>query len=168
MRRTSGEHAITAAVGAGFWPDVAVRPGEAAKVDNLRVVWMDHPDGRLLRFTVGVGDGWQHGDLVKVEGSGDWAPDVTDRVARTLPELRAMFVAHEPDREQVYDGSDGIPQVRELDGRERDILCRILQDVQRCLSDPARRERLQPLICLDEPEWPRLAEMAAVLDPRDD
>jgi len=37
MRRTSGEHAITAAVGADFWPDVTIRFGEAAEDDNLRV-----------------------------------------------------------------------------------------------------------------------------------
>lgn len=180
MKRSSGTHAITAAYGAGFQlPGLSLPGGEEYSQPGRRLVRMKHPDGRQLLIAVKLDDPQfgdpQYGDLIEIYAASEtpdaWKVpfDERSRVVNTLDELLALLAEHDPDREFPYSGEDPLPQVRELDGRERDILTRVLSDLRSAWIDPACRSILQRVVRIDgDAEVLRMIEMIAVLDPRDD
>ncbi len=168
MKRGSGEHAVYAAVGAEFLPvDPAARHAfgwcGVRQEDGTVLVAMRHKDGRQIDVYSRPGNGWHLGRMVRAEATGDgWRLDGAEPVTDRLSGVRAWLLAHEPDREEVYDGQQAARQPRALDGRERDIICRILRD----LINLARDGKPAP-VYVDGKEWARRIEARIVLYPRD-
>jgi hypothetical protein len=164
--------AFMSAVGGGFTP---LTPGPwywgtegVAQGDGTYVTVLAHPDGRTIAIRTKRGDGWQRGEFLHALAGGPWRAPFGGRAVKKWRGVRLMLDNHDPGREEPYCGGPWIRQPRALDGRERDILCRILRDIQRCIGDPVFQRRLLDLIYIDQSEVYRIQEMQAVLDARDD
>ncbi len=168
MRRTSGQLAIMAAVGGGFLPEAGTPTGGRDQGDGtFRTRMLHRDDGRELVITTRPGDGWQAGAVLRVERAGPWREDIPAGAGRSFRDVRAWLDAHTPGREEPYCTGQPTRQPRALDGRERDILCRILRDIQRTIRERRHDDLYRVLTWLDQNEVDRLSEVFAVLDPRD-
>ncbi len=158
-----------AAIGAGFRPDPASGvTGVLDEEDGAYVTVCTHPDGRVITLETREGDGSQRGDLVHAGYRGPWGFDKEHWGDSTPEGGRETLEQFEPDRESPYCGGRPITQARQLDGRERDILCRILRDITNACRDPDRQALLLRVIHLEQAEAPRLMEIRTVLEPRHD
>lgn len=154
--------------GAGFEPaDARWWLWDDQCPDGPYSVRFDHADGREMVVTTGAGNGWQAGRLRTAVPTGPW------RLARlvtctSVSQVRRLLLEHEPDRESTYECGGGVPirQVRALDGREREIVARILSDIIRACRSGGEQELLLRLIRLDGDEARRLLEIRAVLETR--
>jgi hypothetical protein len=170
MRRTTGALAFWSAIGGDFMPlhDLPDRNG-VGQGDGTYIIVMAHRDGRTLAIRTGQGDGWQPGSLVSVTAGGPWNLRYDSRKAHSWEGVRVWLADHEPGREEPYCGGPWPRQPRQLDGRERDILCRILSDIERALREGGdRQQQLLSVFCVEQQEVHRLLEMRVVLDARDD
>lgn len=169
MRPSTGHLAAVALFAAGFdandqrwWLWDEQRPRGPYSVTFL------HPDGREMQVTTGAGNGWQPGRLRTAVAGGPW--NVTSPLECTTPaQVRRLLAEHEPDREQTYQFGGGTPirQARALDGRERDILCRILSDIIRACRTRESQDLPLRALHLEGDEARRLVEMRTVLETRD-
>lgn len=162
-----------AAIGGGFqpteegWQRTGIEQGDGTF--RTRMTHHKADDHRTLTITTQAGDGWQLGKLVRFVADGPWVPTTEGILVRQFmrwQDVRALLKAHEPGREDLYCGGAPIRQPRRLDGRERDILCRVLSDIRRAIRE--RPDDLRRLVHIDRDDDFRLAEMYAVLDGRDD
>jgi hypothetical protein len=170
VRRTTGELAFWSALGAGFLP---MQPGMdyngVDQGDGTYVEVLAHADGRTLAIRTRQGDGWQHGRLVVAIAGGPWRLPGDSRTVHDWRGIRVWLNDHDPGREEPYCGGPWLRQPRPLDGRERDILGRILRDIERALREGGEaQERLLSVIHVDQVEVNRLLEMQVILDARDD
>lgn len=170
MKRTSGDLAFWSAVGGGFLP---MHPGTdrtgVKQGDGTYVTVLAHPDGRTLAIHTRRGDGWQHGPFLHAVAGGPWRAPVGGRAVKKWQGVRLMLANHDPERAQPYCLGDPVPQPRPLDGRERDILSRILRDIERALRDGGEiQKRLLSVVYVAQEEVMRLMEMQVILDARDD
>ncbi len=170
MKNTTGALALWAAVGADFMPIISYGPDGVEQGDGSYVTVLAHPDGRTIALRTERGDGWQHGPLMSAVAGGPWRlPKLVRRRAEDWKRVRTWLNLHDPGREEPYCGGAPVTQPRELDGRERDILCRILRDIENALREGGdRQEQLLWSVHIDQEEVNRLLEMRAILDPRDD
>ncbi len=167
MRRTSGQHAIVAAIGGGFIPERGTPVGGHELGHGTYRTRCVHADGRVISvITHGPGNGWQAGKVARIQRSGPWHEEIPVGDGRSFRDVRAWLNAHEPGREEPFCGGDPIPQVRPLDGREREILGRIIRDIFRAV-DTGKGAEIQCLLDLEQWELYRLHEIRAVLDARD-
>jgi hypothetical protein len=170
VRRTTGALAYWSAIGGDFLPLIA--GPEYAGVDQgdgTYVTVLAHADGRTLALRTRRGDGWQHGPFVDAVGGGPWRAPVGGRCVKAWRGVRLMLVNHDAGREEPYCGGPPTRQPRPLDGRERDILCRILRDIERALRDGGeQQQRLLDVVDVEQSEVHRLLEMRVILDARDD
>lgn len=176
MRRTSGQLAYFSAIGGGFVPlfGGGIPFGEHSQsgigqADGTYVTVMVHGDGRSLAIrTAGPGNGWQRGRFVRAVAGGEWLGPMGAATVTRWQDVRRLLADHQPNREHPYCGGAPIRQPRALDGRERDILTRILRDILRAAEDAEGWRRLQGVVPVDVDEVYQLMEMRAVLDARDD
>ncbi len=164
----TGQLAIYAAVGGGFRPADGTPIGGRKQDDGTYHTWLGHPDGRELLIITGRGDGWQAGKIVRIVRSGPWSSDIPPGDGRTFHHIRDWLLIHEPEREEPYCGGDARRQSRALDGRERDILCRILRDIQRAIREKRHDDLYRVLTPFSQAEVDRLTEVFPVIDPRND
>lgn len=170
MKRATGELAFWSALGGGFLPmhQGTGRDG-VEQGDGTFVTVLAHPDGRSLAIRTRRGDGWQHGTFVAAVAGGPWRAPVGGRAVKKWQGVRLMLANHDPEREQPYCLGDPIRQPRPLDGRERDILGRILRDIERALRAGGEvQDRLMSVVYVEQEEVMRLVEMQVILDARDD
>lgn len=172
MRATSGHLAVMSAVGAGFLP-LTFGPyqfgGEGVEQgDGTCMTVLAHRDGRTMTVRTERGNGWQRGRLVDAVAGGPWNLPYDGWRVHDWRGVRVWLNDHEPGREEPYCGGPWPRQPRALDGRERDILCRIIRDIERCCRDRDLQERLLSLVRLEGDEAYRLLEIATVLNARTD
>lgn len=171
MRRTSGQLALMAAMGGGF---KVVSPYETwtysgeDQSNGTYLTQTRNDDGRSIAITSRAGDGWQLGTLVHAVATGPWRVPADALTVTTWRGVRALLAQHEPGREEPYCGGEAMRQPRALDGRERDILVRILNHIRWACTDRDAQAQLLRVIPLERDEAFRLVEIAAVLDARDD
>ncbi len=174
MRRTTGELAYWAAIGGGFLPLIGNNRGRnpwwcgVEQPDGTFLTVLVHADGRSMAIRTRRGDGWQRGKLVRVVTGGPWLGPMGAATVDRWQDVRRLLRDHEPGREHPYCGGAPIRQPRALDGRERDILYRILRDIERALRDPEAQRLLGRVLFIDQKEVYRLMEMQVILDGRDD
>lgn len=167
MKSTTGALAMWSAIGADFMPLLRGGPGGVDQGDGTYVTVLAHPDGRTLAIRTKRGDGWQLGKLVSAHAGGPWRTLIN--VTRWWRDVREMLDVQDPGRENPYCGGRPIRQPRPLDGRERDILCRILRDIEGALREGGdRQRRLLSVVHVDQEEVHRLLEMRVILDARGD
>lgn len=168
MRHTSGRLALMSAIGGGFVPAGGRTHEGVDQGDGTYLTRTRHGDGRELDIVTKHGDGWQLGKFVSATVAGPWRAGVRNLEASDWWHVRQMLALHDPSREQPYCGGQPQRQARRLDGRERDILGRILRDIDRACRDEQSQQRLLSVISIEQEEVFRLAEIAAVLDARAD
>lgn len=168
MKRLAGQLAIMAAVGGGLIPEAGTPIGGHDQGDGTYHTRCVHPDGRQLLVITGRGDGWQAGPVRRIVRSGPWSQEIPPGDGRSFRHVRDWLNIHEPGREEPYCGGEPQRQARPLDGRERDILCRVLRDIQTAIREKRHDDLYRVLTWFDQAEVYRLAEVFAVIDPRDD
>lgn len=168
MKRQTGQLAVMAAVGGGLLPEADTPAGGHEQPDGTYHTRCVHPDGRQLLIITGFGDGWHAGPIRRIVRSGPWSQEIPPGDGRSFRHVRDWLNIHEPGREEPYCGGEPMRQPRPLDGRERDILCRILRDIQQAIREKRQDDLYRVLRYLDQGETYRLAEMYSVLDARDD
>lgn len=170
MKHTTGSLAFWTAIGGDFMPITGgVDRNGVDQGDGTYVTVLAHPDGRTIALRTRHGDGWQPGRLVAAVIGGPWRNMARPETVTNWRDLRMLLDYQQPGRELPYDLSDPIRQPRALDGRERDILGRILRDIERALREGGdTQQRLLSVIDIDQQEVNRLLEMRVILDARDD
>jgi hypothetical protein len=173
VKPSTGKLAIMAFHGAGF--SLTEETHQAATYDGIPAgdgTFVSHlkhvSDGRGATIRTRKGDGWQLGRLIHADGTNPDHWNTSDLRQTTPAGVRRMLAAHDPARELTYAQWPAIRQARPLDGRERDILCRILSDVLRAVDDPEFQQTLLRVIRLEGHEVGQLYEMRTVLETRDD
>lgn len=170
MKSTSGALAMWSAIGGDFMPLLRGGHGGVDQGDGTYVTVLAHPDGRTIAIRTKRGDGWQLGKLVNAVAGGPWRRvDGESRTVHSWRGVRIWLNEYDPGREEPYCGGEWLRQPRPLDGLERDILCRILRDIEGALREGGdRQRRLLSVVHVDQEEVHRLLEMRVILDARDD
>lgn len=165
MKRTTGALAYWSAVGGDFLPIIDGGTWDGVQqADGTYVTVLAHPDGRTIALHTRRGDGWQPGRFMYAIAAGEHGIWVIDR----WTEVRVWLLEYDPEREQPYCLGEPARQPRPLDGRERDILCRILGDIERACRDRETQQLLLSVVCVDPEEIYRLLEVKTILNPRTD